>query len=336
MANTFNDIIKAIDRGEFAPVYILHGTEGYFIDKISKALEAKVLTEAEKAFNYSSLYGKDVSKKDIVDHARQFPMMAQRRLVILHEAQAMRNIKELEGYMANPAPSTVLAICHKHKKVDQRQKWIKEAKKHGVVFESKPLYNNQVPGWINQYVRSKGLQIEPVASDILAEYVGADLTTIVNQIEKVSINLGEHKKITKDDIIEQVGISKDFNIFELQSAIASKDAFKAFQIIKYFAENEKSHPLPLITSSLYNFLLRVYQAAYYKKMSDRELQGALGLSSQFLLKDYKLSVQNYPTKKIFDAFQYLKKADEHSKGIGSRNETYASIMEQFMIKLFFD
>lgn len=333
---SYKKIITDIQARNYAPIYLLHGEESYYIDAISKELENTVLNEGEKAFNMSILYGKEASHKDIADHARQYPMMASHRLVILHEAQDMRSIKELSAYTENPASTCILVINYKHKKADARQKWVKGIKKNGLIYESKRLYDNQVAPWISEYVLSKGYKIERKAATILTEYVGSDLSKLSNEIDKLFLSMKEGESIDAPTVMEQVGISKDFNVFELQNAISLKQREKALRIAKYFHNNQKANPIPLILSSLYNYLLKVYIAAYNKNKSEKELQGLLGLSSTFFVKDYTAAARNYSSSKILEAFEYLKEADEKSKGVGARNVSPQSILYTFLIKLMYD
>lgn len=331
---TFESIIQDINNEKFAPIYLLHGDESYFIDKISKLIDAKALRPEEKSFNESILYGKDVDFKTVVDHARQFPMMAQRRLVIINEAQQMRSLKQLESYAENPSPQTVLVINHKHKKVDARLKLVKAIRKNGVVFESKKIYDNKVPAWINSYVSAKGFEIDGTASMMLGEYIGADLSRLSNEIDKLCINL-QGKKITKEMVTEQVGMSKDYNVFELQKAISMRDTEKAFRIVKYFGANEKANPAPLIIGSLYGYLVKLYTAAYHKKLNDFEMQKALGLPNKFFVSEYRTAARNYSSSQILNSFKLLEKADMESKGIGARNKSSQAILEEFLIGLFY-
>lgn len=330
---SFKKIIQDIQSGQYAPIYLLHGEESFYIDAISKTIESEVLNDGEKAFNMSVLYGKDATHKDIVDHARQYPMMASHRVVILHEAQDMRTLKQIESYVAQPAASTILVINHKYKKADARQKWVKSIKKNGIIYEAKKLYDNQVAPWITEYVVDKGYKINRDAASVLAEYVGNNLSKLTNEIDKLFLNLKEGETIDAAMVMEQVGVSKDYNVFELQNAISAKNREKAFRIAKYFQNNQKANPLPLVLASLYNYLIKVYIAAYHRKKTDKELQGLLGLSSTFFVKDYVMAARNYSSAQILEAFDLLKTADERSKGVGARNETPESILYGFLIGL---
>lgn len=331
----FQDIISAIDRKEYSPIYLLHGEESFFIDKISKKLEEEVLNDGEKAFNQVVLYGKDIEFKDVVDNARQFPMMSAYRVVIINEAQQMRSLKKLESYAENPAPQTVLVINHKHKKIDARLKLVKTIKKTGIVFESKKLYDNQIAPWITGYLKERKISIEATASHMIAELIGADLSKISNELDKMIINAGVDGKITADEVSEQVGISKDFNVFELQKAISLRDTEKAFRIVDYFAANEKSNPLPLIIGNLYSYLVKVYIASFHKKKTDFELQKLIGLPSPYFVKEYRAATKNYSSSKVLSAFSWLKEADLTSKGVGHRNYNTSGILRDFLIKLFY-
>ncbi|MEM1215360.1 MAG: DNA polymerase III subunit delta, partial [Bacteroidota bacterium] len=221
------DILKAAKSKAFQPVYFLHGLESYFIDQISDAIETHALAEHERAFNQTILYGKDTDHLQVVDAARRFPMMAERQLVILKEAQEMRSLKSLETYVAKPTPSTVLVICHKHKKFSLNSKVGNLLKAQTVLFEAKPLYDNQVPDWIGSYLRAKKLKAAPAATELLAEYLGTKLSKVANELDKLALNIPAGEEVTQKLIEEHIGISKDYNVFEFQKALGQRNVLKA-------------------------------------------------------------------------------------------------------------
>ena len=227
----FPALTKQIKSGTFAPVYLLHGEETYFIDQLEAAIQQHALQEHERAFNETICYGKDTEYIQVVDAARRFPMMATRQLVLLREAQDMRSLKQLETYAAGPSPTTVLVISHKHKKLNANSKLYRNIKETGVIFEAKPLYENKIPGWINSYLKGKKYGIEPAAAQLLAEFLGTSLSKIANEIDKLTINLQPGTTITTSVVEEQVGVSKDYNSFELQRAIGQRDAVKVARIV---------------------------------------------------------------------------------------------------------
>jgi len=332
---TFETIIKDIKNKKYSPIYLLHGDESFYIDKISSYIEHHVLNEGEKAFNLAVLYGKDTEFKTVVDEARQFPMMSSHRVIILKEAQDMRSLKNLASYAENPSPQSILVINHKHKKFDARTKLAKAIKANGILFESKKLYDNQVQGWIAQYIADKGYAISPDAALISAEYLGTDLNKIANEMDKVIVNLKDEKTISADLIKEMVGISKDYNVFELQKAIGTLNTEKVFRIVDYFAANPKPNPLVMVLSNLYGYFSKVYIAAYHGKKSDNELKTLLGLPTPYFVKEYRVAAQNFRGQKLIKIFAALKEADLKSKGVGARNMEDKAILRDFMITVFY-
>jgi len=332
---TFEAIISDLKNKKYSPIYLLHGDEPYFIDQISHLIEKSVLSEAEQSFNQAVLYGKDTDFKTVVDEARQFPMMATQRVVIIKEAQDMRSLKNLATYAENPSTQSIVVINHKYKKFDSRTKLAKAIKANGVLFQSKKLYDNKVPGWITSYLKGKGISISGDAAMMAAEFLGTDLSKVANEMDKIAVNLADAKEITAELIKELVGISKDYNVFELQKAIGSKDTEKAFRIINYFSANEKANPLVMVLSNLYGYFVKVYTAAYYGKKNDNELKTLLGLPTPYFVKDYRLAAQNYKGYKLINIFEALKQADLKSKGVGARNMSADQILKDFLITVFY-
>jgi DNA polymerase-3 subunit delta len=332
---TFEAIIKDIKSQKYSPIYLLHGDEPYYIDKISNYIEKNVLNLGEQSFNQAILYGKDTEFKTVVDEARQYPMMASHRVVVIKEAQDMRSLKSLATYAENPSPQSILVINHKYKKFDSRTKLAKAIKANGVLFESKKLYDNKVPAWISSYLSDKGVNIAPDASMMAAEFLGTDLNKIANEMDKVIVNLEGQKSISADMIKEMVGISKDYNVFELQKAIGTMDTEKVFRIVNYFAANEKANPLVMVLSNLYGYFLKVYTAAYHGKKSDNELKTLLGLPTPYFVKDYRTAAKNFHGQKLINIFDALKDADLKSKGVGARNMNSREVLRDFMIQVFY-
>ena len=314
----FHTLLKQIKSGTFSPVYLLHGEETYFIDELEAAIQANALQEHERAFNETILYGKDTEHLQVVDAARRFPMMADRQLILLREAQDMRSLKQLESYAAKPAPTTVLVISHKHKKLNASTKVFKNIKANGVVFEAKALYDNKIPAWINGYLKGKKYSIEPSASQLLAEYLGTSLSKITNEIDKLIINLKPGTAITTAIVEEQVGVSKDYNSFELQRAIGQKDAVKVARIVNYFKANPKAGPLPLVTGSLYNYFSRVFQIHELnrKRVPKGEICKQVKINPYFF-DEYQTVMRNFPQARMPVVFGLLREYDLKSKGVGS-------------------
>lgn len=312
---TFDQILSDLKQQQYRPVYFLHGEEPYFIDVISDYIEQQVLTEAEKAFNQTVLYGKDVDHLAIIDVARRYPMGAARQVVILKEAQDMRNLKDLEGYVTHPLETTILVICHKHKKANLNSNFGKALKERAVVFESKPLYENQVPDWVQSYLKARKLKITPGAGALIAEYLGTELSKVANELDKLAINLPPGTEVNEDQIERHIGISKDYNVFELQRALSNRDVLKANRIVNYFAANPKKNPAPVVLASLYAYFSKVYQLHFLQNVPEAELLKALNLRSGFFLREYRVAARNYPLEKTEQVIGLLREYDLKSKGV---------------------
>ena len=315
----FAPLLQAIKKKEFAPVYLLHGEESYFIDQLEAAIEANALQEHERAFNQTVVYGKDTEYLQVVDAARRFPMMAERQLVLLREAQEMTSIKQLVKYAENPSPTTVLVISHKHKKLNGNLAVTKAIKKNGIVFEAKALYENKIPGWISNHLKSKKYSIEPAAASLLAEFLGTSLGKISNELDKLTINLAAGTQITTQIVEDQVGVSKDYNVFELQKAIGHHDVVKATRILNYFKANPKAGPLPMVLGSLYNYFSKVFRLLEHQRKgtSKQEIMKDLGLRFDFFLADYQATARNFKGGRIIQVFSLLREYDLKSKGVNS-------------------
>lgn len=315
----FAPLLKSIKAKDFAPLYLLHGDEPWFIDQLEAAIEANALQEHERAFNQTIAYGKDTEYLQIIDAARRFPMMAERQLVILREAQDMRSLKELAAYADKPSTSTILVISHKHKKLNGNLTLTKNLKKNGIVFEAKALYENKIPSWINNYLKDKQYSIEPEAANLLAEFLGTSLGKIANELDKLIINLAPGTRITAKIVEDQVGVSKDYNVFELQKAVGHHDVVKATRILNYFKANPKAGPLPLVLGSLYNYFSKVFQLKelHRKRASKQDIMNALSLRFDFFLQDYETTARNFSEYGIREVFALLREYDLKSKGVGS-------------------
>ncbi len=333
---SYQKIISDVKGGNFLPVYCLHGVEPFFIDKITEAIIEHALDEPERAFNEIILYGKEIDHLMVADHARQFPMMAQRRLVVVKEAQEMRTLKDLESYVNNPSTQTVLVIAHKHKKLDMRTKFGKTLKAKALVFESKKLYDNQVPQWISSYLQDKKLSIAPDASFLLTEYLGSDLSRITTELDKLIINLKGENSVNKGHIQKYVGISKEYNVFELQNAIGKGDVQKAHRIVNYFHENPKNNPLVLVLGNLYGYFCKLALVKENIKLSDHAMTSVLGLSPRAVgfVKDYKSAAHNFSMDHLHRIFQMLAESDRKSKGVGARNHSAKAILQELLATVF--
>lgn len=324
-------ILNDIKQRQFAPIYFLMGDESYFIDRITKELENQVLNEDEKGFNQTILYGKETSIEEIIGLAKQFPMMSEHTLIIVKEAQHLaRTIDKLAHYIENPLTSTVLVFNYKYKSLDKRKKVIKLLAKKAVLFESKRLYENQVPDWIENYLKTKSLQIEPKAKFLLVEFLGTDLARIVNELDKLSILISE--KITVDDIEKNIGISKEYNNFELQKALGTKSILKANQIIHYFGQNPKDNPIVVTLGVLYTYFSNII---IYHSLSDKSksnIAKELRINPYFV-KDYQTATNHYPLKKSVQIISYLRDADLKSKGLGATNLPPSEILKELLFKI---
>jgi len=329
----FNQIIKDIKSRKFYPVYFLEGEEPFFIDRISDHILENVLTDEERDFNQTILYGKDLSIDSILTSAKRFPMMAERQVVIIREAQNIKNIEELTSYVEKPLLSTILVINYKYKSLDKRKKLYKAIQKNGIYFESKPIYDNQIPGWISKYLQSKNFGIEPKASQLIADYVGSDLQRIVNDLEKVTISLVPGTTITSQDIEKNIGISKEFNSFELQSALGKRDILKSNRIINFFIKNDKVHPLPAIIGALVNFFrkLLLYHS-FENKSNTSEIARALGINP-FFLNDYNLAAKNYSLDKVVLIISMIRECDLRSKGARGGSTENGELLRELIYKI---
>ena len=308
--------MRELKEQKFRSIYFLHGKEPYFIDAISSYIEKNALPESEQSFNQTIFYGKDVDHMAIVDTARRFPMMASRQVVLLKEAQDMRGLADLKPYVEKPMETTILVICHKHKKLNLNSKFGKALKNNALVFESKPLYNNQVPAWISNYLKGRRLTITPKASELIAENLGTDLSKIANELNKLALNLPPGTQVDDTAVEEHIGISKDFNVFELQRAIGLRDPLKAQRIVNYFTANPKKGPLVLLIGSLYNYFSKVFLFHAAKNLPEKELLSTLQLRSGYFLKEYRAAARNYPRSKTEQVIALLKEYDLKSKGVG--------------------
>lgn len=313
---TFPQLQTELKKKDWKSVYFFHGKEAYYIDEACKYLEENVLNETERAFNQTTLYGKDVNYKNVLDQAMRFPMMAERQLVVLKEAQSMKDIQSLKTYIAKPTQSTVLVICYKHKKLNMNTGLGKALKKSGsLIFESKQLYDNQVPQWINTYLKTKKRSINTEAGILIAEFLGTDLSKIANELDKMILNLPKEKQITPVEVEEYIGISKDYNVFELQKALATKDVLKANRIVNYFEANPKNGPMPVVVGSLFNFFHKLYLFHFVKGEAENVQLKTLGLSSSFFLRDFRAALRNYNYAKTVYIIDILQQYDMKSKGL---------------------
>lgn len=327
-------LVDAIRKGDLKPIYFLMGEEAYYIDKISDFIEDNVLEEAEKGFNQMVLYGRDISIDDIVSNAKRYPMMAERQVVIVKEAQDLsRTIEKLAQYAENPQPSTVLVINYKYKKLDKRKALYKAITKgDGVVFESKKLYDNQVPDWIRRVLKGQGYDISPKAAQMLVEFLGTDLSKVNNELDKLKIVLPKGTQITPEHIEENIGISKDFNNFELRKAVGERNMVKAHQIAKYFADNPKDNPMVVTVALLFNFFSQLLHLHGLADKNPRSVASALRVNPYFV-NEYLTAARNYPMKKVSAVISLLREFDVKSKGVGSNAVPQGDLLKELLVKI---
>lgn len=337
---TAAEILKDIKNRKYKPLYLLHGEEPYFIDLVSNHIEHHLLPDAEKGFNQTVLYGKDTDMMTVLNAAKRYPMMADYQVVMVKEAQDMKWGKDDDGkkgidpllsYLEKPLASTILVFCYKYGKFDKRKKTYKAIEKSGLIFESAPLYDSKIPAWIEGFISDKGYKINQQASAMLAEYLGNDLSKISNELEKLMLNVTAGQEISLKLIQDNIGISKEYNVFELQTAISKKDAFKANQIINYFEANPKANPIVLVLGNLNNFFSKVLAYHYVKDKSQQNVARELGVNPYFV-KDYELAGRNYSYQKTMQVISYLREYDLKSKGVES-NAPHGELMKELMFKI---
>ena len=327
------DIVAAIDAGKPKPIYFLMGEEPYYIDKISEYIAQNVLTEEERGFNQMVLYGKDTQIDEIIGNAKRFPMMAQHQVVIVKEAQHLsRTIENLVSYVENPQSSTVLVICYKYKKLDKRKKLYKAIQKNGELFESKKLYENQVAEWIRRTLAGKKYRISPKACVLLVEYLGTDLSKINNELNKLTLVIKPSEEITPESIEKHIGISKDYNNFELKKAIGERNVKKASRIIDYFAQNPKDNPFVVTVTLLNTFFTQLLQYHGLKDHSPGNVSKVLGVNPYFV-SEYTVAAKNYPMKTVSHIISSLRRLDLKGKGVGANNMAQSDLLKELLFEV---
>lgn len=331
-------------NGNYKPIYVLQGDEPFYIDRISDYIAEHALTEDERSFNQTVLYGLDTDLATIVSEAKRFPMMAQRQVVIIKEAQRIRNLfptgdakSELLAYAENPQPTTVLVFCHKYKKVDARKKaskeFLKAVEKNGVVFTSDKVKDWKLADWIGDHVQSLGYHIDPRTSTLLAEYLGNDLSKIDNELGKLFIDLEEDGKVSMELVERNIGISKDFNVFELQKAIINLDVEKANRIIIHFSKNTKEHPIQMLVATLHGFFLKIILIQFLQRTGRAGEAAKVLRVNPYFLKDYQLGAKNFPAKKLRSVIRYLRETDVKSKGVDNIGADQGDLMKELVFKI---
>ena len=330
---TFDGIMHDLQQRQFLPVYYLMGEEPYYIDLISNWIAENVLQPEERDFNQTILFGSDVNASQIVDAAKRYPMMAERQVVIVKEAQNIKNTEPLERYFKAPMPSTVLVMCHKNGKIDGRKReYTKSIQQAGVLFESKKLYDRELPGFIENYLKARGASIDPKSTQLIADSIGADLSRLTSELDKVLLSLPvDSKRVTPQVVEDQIGVSKDFNGFELRDAIVNRNVFKANQIIKYFDENPKAGSIYSFLPMLFNFFQNLMLAYYSpKKQSQEGVAEWLELRSPWAAKDYMTGMRNYSGMKVMQIISKIREIDAKSKGLDNPNTPPGDLMKELI------
>ena len=331
---TCDDILKELRAKQYRPVYYLMGEEPYYIDLIADYITDNILTETEKEFNLTVVYGADVDIATVINAAKRYPMMSEHQVVVVKEAQNIRNMEELSYYLQKPLLSTILVICHKHGVLDRRKKLAAEIEKTGVLFESKKVKDAQLPAFITSYMKRKGIDVEPKATAMLADFIGADLSRLTGELEKLIITLPKgHTRVTPEQIEKNIGISKDYNNFELRSALVEKDILKANKIIKYFEEKPKTNPIQMTLSLLFGFFSNLMLAYYAPEKSEQGIANMLGLRTPWQAKDYLAAMRRYNGVKTMQIIGEIRYADAKSKGVGNPSLSDGDILRELVFKI---
>lgn len=330
----YEEIVKAIRSGKFSPVYYLMGEEDYYIDRLADYLVDSVLTETEKEFNLTVMYGPDTETAEVINAARRYPMMSKYQVVMVKEAQGLKGLENLSFYLQKPLESTILVLCHKHGTLDRRKKVAAEIEKTGVLFESKRLKEAQVPGFITSYLKRKQVDIEPKASELLTEFVGNDLSRMSGELEKLIITLPQgQKRITCEQIEQNIGVSKDYNNIELKNALIEKDILKANKIIKYFDNNPKANPIQATLSFLFSFFSNLMLAYYAPDKSEQGIAQQLGLRSSWQARDYMAAMRKYSGVKVMQIIGEIRYCDARSKGVGNSSASSGDLLRELIFKI---
>lgn len=331
---TYEGIIRELQAKQYRPVYYLMGDEAFYIDKIADYIIDNVLTDTEKEFNQTILYGADVDAATIINAAKRYPMMSEYQVIVVKEAQAVHNMEELVFYLQKPLKSTILVLCHKHGSLDKRKKLAAEIEKVGVLYESKKLKDAQLPAFIAAYIKQKGFDIDQKATAMLAEFVGTDLSRLVGEMEKLIITSSENStKITPEQIEKNIGISKDYNNFELRSALVEKDVLKANKIVKYFEENPKTNPIQMTLSLLFGFYSNLMMAYYAPEKSEQGIAAFLGLKSPWQAREYMAAMRKYSGIKTMQIISEIRTTDAKSKGVENSSLSDGDLLRELVFKI---
>ncbi len=323
-------LLENLKKGIYHPIYLLQGEEPYYIDEISNFIENNVLPEAERGFNQTVFYGKDSNVLTIAESCMRFPMMANRQVIIVKEAQSLAKLETLVSYTEKPLASTILVLDYKYKTLDSRTKLVKSIKKNGVIFTSKKVRDYQLPKWIDGYLENHNFKITPQAAQILTAYLGTELGKVAKELDKLIIAIKDTDKITPEHIEKNIGISKDYNIFELQNALGKKNALKSNQIINYFAANEKAHPFQPLLAMLYKYFSSLFKYHFLTNKSEQYVASQIGVHPYFV-KEYAAASRNYSPTKLFEIIGILREYDMKSKGFGASGLVSSGELQKEMV-----
>lgn len=331
---THTDIVKELKEKKFKPIYYLMGEESYYIDRIADYMAETILTEEEKEFNQIILYASDTDLSTIINAAKRYPMMAEHQLIIVKEAQNLKNLEELSYYLQKPQPSTILVFCHKNGTLDRRKKITLEIEKNGILYESKRIKETQLPAFILNYLKKKGVEIEPKACELIADSIGSDLNRISSELDKLFLSLTpKQKRVTSELVEKHIGISKDFNNFELRNALIEKDIFKANQIVKYFEENPKNNPIQMSLSLIFNFFSNLMLAYYAPEKSEQGIAAQLGLRAPWQSKEYLAAMRKYSAMKVMCIISDIRECDALSKGVNNPSTENGELLRELIFKI---
>lgn len=328
---TYEEIVRNLKNRVYSPVYFLMGEEDYYIDRISDYIMDTVLSEVEKEFNLTVLYGADTDMAGVINAAKRYPMMSEHQVIVVKEAQGLKGMEDLVYYLQKPLLSTILVFCYKHGTLDRRKKITAEIEKTGVLFESKKLKDTQLPGFISSFLKRKKVEIEPKASEMIAEFVGTDLNRLAGELEKLIITLPPGAtRITPEQIERNIGISKDYNNFELRSALIEKDVLKANRIVKYFNDNPKNNPLQLTLAVLFNFFSNLMLAYYAPEKTELGIAAQLGLRSPWQSREYMAAMRRYKGIKVMQIIEAIRTCDAKSKGIDNSSMSDGDLLKELV------
>ena len=331
---TYEEIARDLKNRVYKPVYYLMGEESYYIDKISEYIADTVLTAEEKEFNQTVVYGGDTDIATIINAAKRYPMMSDYQVVIVKEAQHVKHMEELSFYLQKPLLSTILVFCHKHGSLDRRKKLAAEIEKVGVLFESKKIKDSQLTGFIASYLKRKSVDIEPKAADMMAEFVGTDLSRMAGELDKLVITLPTGaRRVTSEQIEQNIGISKDYNTYELRAALVAKDVLKANKIIKYFEENPKNNPIQMTLSTLFGFFSNLMLAYYAPDKTEQGIAAQLGLKSSWQAREYMTAMRQYTGVKVMEIIGEIRYCDARSKGVDNVSLSDGDLLRELIYKI---